>query len=285
MHADGLIFRRADPAIVPRCAAVRALAGRGAPALVADHCAGVLVPVPLGRVFRSDAEVDARRRGGLGWSIVGAVAGGLLCNWLLFQAPALWGVTTGRPFTIVSTSTFGTDAAPWISGLLLRLVQVVWFAVGVFYATVLTFQGLVTCGLIAPRFLPSFGPGELGWHNSLFLFTTLVWCGLIAHAGYYLTARHRSPDEGLYLPFGSDADRDGVVAATLGTAVTLAEWGLGKWSLASDRDDPAHLRILRDGGDGRGGLGSRLPRCAGRSLGGLVRSRAARGASARRWGW
>jgi cytosine/uracil/thiamine/allantoin permease len=87
----------------------------------------------------------------------------------------------------VSTSTFGAIGTEWLAGVLFRIVQVVWFAVAISYATDLTFEGLTVCGLLDSRALRPAAFGGLELRSPLFLFTSLVWCGLIAHAGYYLT--------------------------------------------------------------------------------------------------
>jgi cytosine permease len=125
--------------------------------------------------------------GGLGWSVLGAWVAGLLCDRLLYRAPALWGVATGRPFAVVSTSTFGAGGAAWLPGAPLRAVQVVWFAVAIFYATELTLEALVVCRLLDPSAMQPVVLGGLSLRSPLFLFTSLVWSGTIALAGYYLT--------------------------------------------------------------------------------------------------
>ena len=86
--------------------------------------------------------------GGLGWSVLGAMTAGLLCYQFLYYVPAMWGMRTGRPLTIVATSTFGTTGSVWIAGVAIGLAQVVWFAAGTYYATDLTFEGLVSCRLL-----------------------------------------------------------------------------------------------------------------------------------------
>jgi cytosine permease len=124
--------------------------------------------------------------GGLGPSILGAAAAGLLCAWLLFYVPAMWGMRTGRPMIVVASSTFGARGATWVPFGLMALVQVLWFAVATYYATELTLRGLVTGRLLDPRHLAPIQIGGLTLKSPLFLITSLVWSYAAALVGYYL---------------------------------------------------------------------------------------------------
>jgi cytosine permease len=124
--------------------------------------------------------------GGLGPSVLGAALAGLLCYALLYHAPAMWGFRTGKPLATLGTSAFGASGARWLTGVLVGLGQLVWFAVGIYYGTELTFEALVSFGLMDPRYLQPWQVG--GWRlpNWLFLFTSLSWCYAAAMVGHYL---------------------------------------------------------------------------------------------------
>jgi cytosine permease len=124
--------------------------------------------------------------GGLAWSALGAVGGGLLSYLLLYQGPALWGQRTGRGLTVLGSSTFGAAGSEWITGVLVGLAQVVWFAVATYYATHLTLQGFVFCHLIDPRALRPIVFGCWTLQSPLFLVTSLAWSYAAALVGHYL---------------------------------------------------------------------------------------------------
>ena len=124
--------------------------------------------------------------GGLGPSILGAAVAGLLCAWLLFYVPAMWGMRTGRPMIVVASSTFGARGATWVPFGLMALVQVLWFAVATYYATELTLRGLVAGRLLDPRHLAPVAIGGLTLKSPLFLVTSLFWSYAAALVGYYL---------------------------------------------------------------------------------------------------
>jgi hypothetical protein len=124
--------------------------------------------------------------GGLMPSVLGALVAGLLCVLLLYHVPAMWGFRTGKPLTTLGTGTFGAAGSPWITGVLMALAQVVWLAVATYYATELTFQGLVSFHLMDPRALQPMQLGGLRLPNFLFLVTSLTWSYAAALTGHYL---------------------------------------------------------------------------------------------------
>jgi cytosine permease len=124
--------------------------------------------------------------GGLLPSVLGALVAGLLCYMLLYYPPAIWGFKSGQPLTTLGTSTFGVAGATWLTGVLMGLVQVVWFAVATFYATELTFEGLESCRLLNPAALEPIHLVGLQLPSLLFLVTSLAWSFAAALTGHYL---------------------------------------------------------------------------------------------------
>ena len=121
--------------------------------------------------------------GGLGWSVLGAAAAGLLAYAWLYRAPALWGVATGRPLAVVGSATFGAEGSAWLPGVLMAVVQLAWFAAAMWYATALLLEGFAATGLIAPGALTTwrFGPFEL--QSPTFLGLSLIWGVMVAGVG------------------------------------------------------------------------------------------------------
>ncbi|MHC5538651.1 purine-cytosine permease-like transporter [Singulisphaera rosea] len=124
--------------------------------------------------------------GGLGWSVLGAAAGGLLCFLLLYLVPATWGQRTGRGLLVLGGSTFGARGTVWLTGVLVGLVQLVWIAVSTFYATDWTLQGLNSLGFLSPRSIRPWDLGSLRVQSPLFLVTSLTWVYAAALVGNYL---------------------------------------------------------------------------------------------------
>ncbi len=121
--------------------------------------------------------------GGMAWPVLGAALAGLLCYLLLYRTPALWGMTTGRPLSVVATSTFGVNGATWVPGLLLAGAGVVWLAVATHESTALSLRGMVLVGLLDPKYLQAARGTIPGF---LFLVTSFLWCLSAALVGRYL---------------------------------------------------------------------------------------------------
>jgi len=124
--------------------------------------------------------------GGLAWSALGAAAGGLLCYLLLYYTPAMWGLAARRPLEGVAEATFGRAGARWLPGVLMGLAQVVWLAVGTFYATDYMLRGLVACRLIDPAALEPIVRGGLTLGGLAFLATALAWTLIFAAIGRWV---------------------------------------------------------------------------------------------------
>jgi len=124
--------------------------------------------------------------GGVGAVALGSAAGGILAYLLLYRAPALWGVRTGRPLAVVAAATFGARGATLVPGLPLAAVQVVWMALSTFYATALTLKGLELLHYLGPRAWQAVALGPLRVPGPLFLATSLCWCAAAVLAGRYL---------------------------------------------------------------------------------------------------
>src|SRR5262249_28902687 len=72
---------------------------------------------------------------GLAMALVGVVLAGLICHFLFYLVPGLFGMKTGLPLYIVGTSTFGSIGGLLMPGFLMGLLQFGWLAVNTFYAS------------------------------------------------------------------------------------------------------------------------------------------------------
>lgn len=126
--------------------------------------------------------------GGLLWPVLGSGLGGLLSYLLLYRTPAVWSLTTGRPLSILSTSTFGVEGATYVPGLLLAATQIIWLAVSTSYGTTLTLRGLVFLQVLDPKYLQPVLVGQFNLPSLLFLIAALFWCLEAAFVGRYIVS-------------------------------------------------------------------------------------------------
>lgn len=72
---------------------------------------------------------------GLGLSLLGLVAAALICHYLFYLVPGLFGMKTGYPLYVVGSSTYGTAGGFLMPGLLMGLLQFGWIAVNIAVST------------------------------------------------------------------------------------------------------------------------------------------------------
>jgi len=74
-------------------------------------------------------------KAGLGLSLLGLVIAALVCHFLFYLVPGLFGMKTGYPLYVVGSSTYGTLGGFIMPGLLMGLLQFGWLAVNVAIST------------------------------------------------------------------------------------------------------------------------------------------------------
>jgi len=79
---------------------------------------------------------------GLGLSLLGLVIAALICHYLFFLVPALFGMKTGYPLYVVGSSTYGTAGGFLMPGLLMGILQFGWIAVNIAVSTTFILQAV-----------------------------------------------------------------------------------------------------------------------------------------------
>jgi cytosine permease len=132
---------------------------------------GVFVWAPFfDSLWRQDVTVSS-----LQWLAGTAIVASVLCFALFYYPTAMLGYRTGRRLGVVASSTFGTQGSDWLTGVVLAVAEVVWFAVAIDYAVDATFRGLVACGGLPTTILQPWRVGPLVLRGPLFLATALFW--------------------------------------------------------------------------------------------------------------
>ncbi len=79
---------------------------------------------------------------GLGLCLLGLVVAGLICHFLFYLVPGLYGMKTGYPLYVVGSSTYGTLGGFFMPGLLMGLLQFGWLAVNIAVSTSFVLQAV-----------------------------------------------------------------------------------------------------------------------------------------------
>ena len=72
---------------------------------------------------------------GLGLSLLGLIIAALICHFLFYLVPGLFGMKTGYPLYVVGSSTYGTAGGFLMPGLLMGLLQFGWLGVNIAIST------------------------------------------------------------------------------------------------------------------------------------------------------
>ena len=86
-------------------------------------------------VFYMNIAAGTLSEAGLGLSLLGLVIAALICHFLFYLVPGLYGMKTGYPLYVVGSSTYGTKGGFLMPGLLMGLLQFGWLAVNIAIAT------------------------------------------------------------------------------------------------------------------------------------------------------
>ncbi|MHC4726634.1 MAG: cytosine permease [Planctomycetota bacterium] len=86
-------------------------------------------------VFYMNIAAGTLSEAGLGLSLLALVIAALICHFLFYLVPGMYGMKTGYPLYVVGSSTYGTKGGFLMPGLLMGLLQFGWLAVNIAIAT------------------------------------------------------------------------------------------------------------------------------------------------------
>ncbi|HPC59221.1 MAG TPA: cytosine permease [Verrucomicrobiota bacterium] len=72
---------------------------------------------------------------GVGWALVSLLIAALVCHFLFYLVPGLFGMKTGLPLYIVGTSTFGAQGGFLMPGFLMGVLQFGWLGVNIYFSS------------------------------------------------------------------------------------------------------------------------------------------------------
>jgi len=121
-------------------------------------------------VFYMGIAANSLPEAGLGLSLLGLVIAALICHFLFYLVPGLYGMKTGYPLYVVGSSTYGTKGGFLMPGLLMGLLQFGWLAVNIAIATDFILQAVGK---------PSAVDAEGVFHGSAaFTIIAIIWAAL-----------------------------------------------------------------------------------------------------------
>lgn len=88
--------------------------------------------------------------GGLGATLLGVVIGAVICHFVFYLAPGLFGMKTGLPLYVIGTSTFGAVGGLLMPGFLMGALQFGWLGVNAYFSSDALAQGFGAKGLFVP---------------------------------------------------------------------------------------------------------------------------------------
>jgi cytosine permease len=91
--------------------------------------------------FYMNIAVGTLDQAGLGLSLLGLVIAALICYFLFYLVPGMFGMKTGYPLYVVGASTYGTKGGFIMPGLLMGLLQFGWLGVNIWLSTTFILQG------------------------------------------------------------------------------------------------------------------------------------------------
>jgi len=93
-------------------------------------------------VFYMEIANGTLSQAGLWLSLLGLVVAALICHFLFYLVPGLFGMKTGYPLYVVGSSTYGTLGGFVMPGLLMGLLQFGWMAVNIAVSTSFILQAV-----------------------------------------------------------------------------------------------------------------------------------------------
>ncbi|MHC1768324.1 MAG: cytosine permease [Verrucomicrobiia bacterium] len=101
-------------------------------------------------VFWDSMSANGLGAGGLGATLLGVVLGALICHFLFYMVPGMFGLKTGLPLYVVGTSTFGAVGGLIMPGFLMGVLQFGWLGVNTWGSSSALASGFNSPGLYYP---------------------------------------------------------------------------------------------------------------------------------------
>jgi len=101
---------------------------------------------------------------GLGVAILGLIVAALLCHFLFYLVPGLFGMKTGLPLYVVGTSTYGVQGGFLMPGFLMGVLQFGWLGVNAYFSSM----------ALAPLF---------GGSTAAQIVIAIIWAAMAAFVG------------------------------------------------------------------------------------------------------
>ena len=117
-------------------------------------------------VFWDSMPANGLELAGLGVTLVAILVAGLICHFLFYLVPGLFGLKTGLPLYIIGSSTFGALGGLLMPGFLMGLLQFGWLAVNTYFSS---------------QYLAEAFTGETG--GPVFYVICIIWAGGAAFVG------------------------------------------------------------------------------------------------------
>jgi cytosine permease len=108
---------------------------------------------------------------GLGLSLVGLIIAALICHFLFYLVPGLFGMKTGYPLYVVGSSTYGTMGGFLMPGLLMGLLQFGWLGVNIAVSTDFILQATGKPPAVDPT-------TEVFTGSTAFTIVAIIWAAL-----------------------------------------------------------------------------------------------------------
>jgi cytosine permease len=86
-------------------------------------------------VFYMNIADGTLSKAGLGLSLLGLILAALICYFLFYLVPGMYGMKTGYPLYVIGSSTYGTQGGFLMPGLLMGLLQFCWLGVNIALST------------------------------------------------------------------------------------------------------------------------------------------------------
>jgi len=190
--------------------------------------------------------------GGLGAALLAIVLGGIICHFLFYLVPGLFGMKTGLPLYVIGTSTFGAVGGLLMPGFFMGVLQFGWLAVNTFLSSQALADGLTVPGLFYPLcIIWALGAAFVGLKGIQYVAKVATYLPIIPLAVLLIGLVMFAGSAGSYTPPAVDAGSGGglkamliMIAAIVGFFATAGAAGVDICSNNRDKRDVSMAGIV-----------------------------------------